>query len=260
MLKLKQWIAQAIETFKKIGEDIKALRASLNGKADLIDGKVPADQLPSYVDDVIDLVNIVTSNPTSGMTKGNKYYNSTSKKILTATSATAVTESDPVSDAIYVNTADNTVWRWSGTALVQLSGGLVLGETATTAYRGDRGKTAYDHSQLTSGNPHKVTKSDVGLANADNTSDAAKPVSTATQTALDAKADKVRKINPGTGLTGGGDLTADRTLTVSFATNAEAGAGTLTTKALNPAAMAAALDTWVGDSDPLATYTTASGT
>jgi hypothetical protein len=32
-----------------------------------------------------------------------------------------------------------------------------------------------------------VTKSDVGLSNVDNTSDAAKPVSTATQTALDAR-------------------------------------------------------------------------
>lgn len=35
----------------------------------------------------------------------------------------------------------------------------------------------------------KVTKADVGLSNVDNTSDANKPISTATQTALDAKAD-----------------------------------------------------------------------
>jgi hypothetical protein len=35
---------------------------------------------------------------------------------------------------------------------------LVLGETSTTAYRGDRGKTAYDHSQITNGtNPHNTT-------------------------------------------------------------------------------------------------------
>lgn len=48
--------------------------------------------------------------------------------------------------------------------------------------------TVYDHSQKTSGNPHKVTKSDVGLANVDNTSDANKPVSTAQATAIaDAK-------------------------------------------------------------------------
>lgn len=64
---------------------------------------------------------------------------------------------------------------------------LALGETSTTAYRGDRGKTAYDHSQ-TSGNPHGTSKADVGLGNVDNTSDANKPVSTAQQTALDGKA------------------------------------------------------------------------
>jgi hypothetical protein len=42
----------------------------------------------------------------------------------------------------------------------------------------------------TTGNPHGVTKSDVGLSNVDNTSDANKPVSSATQTALDLKVDE----------------------------------------------------------------------
>lgn len=50
--------------------------------------------------------------------------------------------------------------------------------------------TAYQHSQTT-GNPHSTTKSDIGLENVDNTSDANKPVSTATQTALSGKVDKV---------------------------------------------------------------------
>lgn len=63
-----------------------------------------------------------------------------------------------------------------------------LGETSSTAYRGDRGKIAYDHSQAT-GNPHGTTKSDIGLGNVDNTSDANKPISTAVQTALNAKQD-----------------------------------------------------------------------
>ena len=45
---------------------------------------------------------------------------------------------------------------------------------------------AYTHSSNTS-NPLSVTKPQVGLGNADNTSDANKPVSTATQTALDTK-------------------------------------------------------------------------
>ena len=51
-------------------------------------------------------------------------------------------------------------------------GNLMLGETSNTAYRGDRGKTAYDHSQTTSGNPHNVTKTDVGLGNVTNTEQA----------------------------------------------------------------------------------------
>lgn len=41
-------------------------------------------------------------------------------------------------------------------------GTLVLGETSTTAYRGDHGKAAYDHSQIVSGNPHGTTYQDVG--------------------------------------------------------------------------------------------------
>ena len=43
-----------------------------------------------------------------------------------------------------------------------LSASLALGETSDTAYRGDRGKAAYDHSQITSGNPHGTTAADVG--------------------------------------------------------------------------------------------------
>ena len=68
-------------------------------------------------------------------------------------------------------------------------GSLALGETSSTAYRGDKGKIAYDHSQAT-GNPHGTTKSDIGLGNVDNTSDLNKPISTATQQALNNKLDK----------------------------------------------------------------------
>lgn len=65
---------------------------------------------------------------------------------------------------------------------------LPLGEASSTAYRGDRGKTAYDHSQITSGNPHNVTASEIGLGNVNNTADIDKPISTAVQTALNLKA------------------------------------------------------------------------
>lgn len=65
-----------------------------------------------------------------------------------------------------------------------------------------------------------LTKSSVGLGNVDNTSDANKPISTAQQAALDAKAPTSRTISAGTGLTGGGDLTANRTLAVAYGTTA----------------------------------------
>lgn len=44
-------------------------------------------------------------------------------------------------------------------------------------------------------NPHKVTKAQVGLSNVDNTSDLSKPISIATQTALDLKIDKITETN-----------------------------------------------------------------
>lgn len=59
-----------------------------------------------------------------------------------------------------------------------------------------------------------LTKADVGLGDVDNTTDLNKPVSNATQTQLDGKAPTTRTIATGTGLTGGGNLTADRTLSV----------------------------------------------
>ncbi|MCI5119471.1 MAG: hypothetical protein D3913_16345, partial [Candidatus Electrothrix sp. LOE1_4_5] len=49
------------------------------------------------------------------------------------------------------------------------------------------------HRDIVAGNPHAVTKADVGLGDAENTSDLAKPISTATQTALDLKEDAFAK-------------------------------------------------------------------
>lgn len=49
---------------------------------------------------------------------------------------------------------------------------------------------AYDAHVASTSNPHSVTKAQVGLGNVDNTSDADKPISTATQTALNGKVDK----------------------------------------------------------------------
>lgn len=65
-------------------------------------------------------------------------------------------------------------------------------------------------------NPHSVTKAQVGLGNVDNTSDANKPVSTATQGALDLKADKsttYTKTEVDTALSGKASLSGNNTFT-----------------------------------------------
>lgn len=137
--------------------DVKAIPISqkgvANGVAELdANGLVPSSQLPSYVDDVLEY-DTKTGFPTNGE-----------------------------SGKIYIATDTNLQYRWTGTQYIEISSSLALGETSSTAYRGDRGKIAYDHSQKTSGNPHNVTKSDVGLSNVPN-------VSTNNQTPTFTKAD-----------------------------------------------------------------------
>lgn len=74
-------------------------------------------------------------------------------------------------------TADNTLYRWDG--------------TQWTADIDDPTRELLEEHEADHDNPHQVTKSQVGLGNCDNTSDADKPISTATQTALDGKLDKL---------------------------------------------------------------------
>ena len=80
-------------------------------------GKVPSSQLPSYVDDVVEYASI-SAFPATGE-----------------------------SGKIYIALDTNKTYRWTGSVYVEISPSLALGETSSTAYRGDRGKTAYDHSQ-----------------------------------------------------------------------------------------------------------------
>lgn len=129
-----------IESWK----DTIGTKGAANGVAGLDStGRVPSSQLPSYVDDVIDLVNFVSINPTSGMTIGNVYYNTATKKLFTATSATAGVTSVPEAGKIYINTSNNKTYRWSGTTMAEISASLALGKTSTTAFRGDYGNTLY---------------------------------------------------------------------------------------------------------------------
>jgi len=119
-----------------IGALASSLKGAANGVAELgADGRVPTGQLPSYVDDVLEFASFAAL-PGTGET-----------------------------GKIYISQDDNKTWRWSGTAYAEISASLALGETSATAYRGDRGKIAYDHSQAT-GNPHGTVPSDIGAARA----------------------------------------------------------------------------------------------
>lgn len=123
--------------------------ANSSGGVVLLDDNtlIPSRFLPSYVDNVIDLLGgIVESTPTSGMTAGYKYYVTSTKKIFTASSATSGITSDPISDVIYIVPDDINgaiMYRWSGTTLVKIvNGGIVIGTTSGTAFEGNRGLQA----------------------------------------------------------------------------------------------------------------------
>ncbi len=114
-----------------------SLKGANNGLAELDNtGKVPSSQLPSYVDDVLEYAN-KASFPASGET-----------------------------GKIYIDKSDNKTYRWGGSSYTEISASLALGETSSTAYRGDRGKVAYDHatakgSAFTSG-LYKITTNSEG--------------------------------------------------------------------------------------------------
>lgn len=241
--KQSSWIliGDTSELNSKVQQFINS-KGAPNGLASLNEsGIIPSAQLPSYVDDVIE-VDTFSNLPGTGE-----------------------------SGKIYIVQDTNLTYRWSGTDYVEISKSLALGETSSTAYPGDKGKattdklnripdklitdtvnvnqstteavlnfTTYrqeaqqigrntltitsattsqaglmsssdktkldglkDQAGITSdinavqtnlethinnkSNPHEVTKDQVGLGNVDNTSDANKPISTATQNALNDK-------------------------------------------------------------------------
>lgn len=234
-------IGDTSELNNKVQEFIDS-KGAPNGLASLNEsGIIPSAQLPSYVDDVIE-VDTFSNLPDTGE-----------------------------SGKIYIVQDTNLTYRWSGTGYVEISKSLALGETSSTAYPGDKGKATTDKLNKTSdkvvvgpttvnpstdkivlkyqthftstnsdsedshtinaattsqaglmsssdktkldglkdqagitsdinavqtnlethinnkSNPHEVTKDQVGLGNVDNTSDANKPISNATQTALNGK-------------------------------------------------------------------------
>lgn len=159
-------ITLTADTLNTISKDDKGVA---NGIATLDDaGKVPASQLPSYVDDVLE-----------GYLKAEdgKFYHE-------AEYTTAYTPED---GKIYVELSTNKSYRWSGSTYVEIAGGVALGETEQTAYRGDRGKIAYDHSQT----PHAPADAEANVID----SIAIKTSYTTTDTFLPPSKDKVVTID-----------------------------------------------------------------
>ena len=122
-------------------------KGAANGVASLDSGgKIPASQLPAGYDNVDMLQSFVTTNPSSNMKIGQKFYNTTTKKIFTATSATTGVETAVEGgDKIYINITENKSYRWTGATMVAVGdgSGVALGTTSSTAFRGDYGNTLY---------------------------------------------------------------------------------------------------------------------
>ena len=159
---------------------------SASGIAELDEnGKVPESQLPSYVDDIIegylydgdfyDEV-VVEGYLDSGVfyedaghttvitgeadkyyydLTGEKFYEYVSSVYAEVTPTTVTGETGK----IYVDLNSEKTYRWSGSAFTVVSDTIALGETSSTAYRGDRGKEAYDHAS----DPYKSVNKTVGL-------------------------------------------------------------------------------------------------
>lgn len=155
-----------------------------NGVATLNDqGLVPVSQLPSYVDDVVDVYATYTKSDVGVLTNIEVFSDSGKTQPVTGESG-----------KIYIDVENNYQFRWTGTKYAPVGAPIVIGEVAGTAYDGGKGKAIADkiNEHVTKiDNPHSVTKDQVGLGNVDNTSDKLKPISDATKSALEGKVDKV---------------------------------------------------------------------
>lgn len=144
------------------------------------DGKVPSSQLPSYVDDIVDVYATYSKSGTGVLSNIVLYSDAAKTKLVTGEAG-----------KIYQNIADGEPgyqFRWTGTVFSQTgASSLIIGEVAGTAYDGAKGAaatTAIANHKVDKDNPHEVTAAQVGLGNVDNTSDVNKPVSTAQAQAI----------------------------------------------------------------------------
>ena len=135
-------------------------------------GKIPTSQIPSAMGDVKE----------GYLYNGSFYYDAEHTQEIT-----------PAADMVYVDKSTNKTYRWSGTQYVVIGSDLALGETSSTAYRGDRGKAAYDFSQ----NPYTSNPAMNGTASAGSSTKWAKGDHVhPTDTSREAVSNKKQSVDP----------------------------------------------------------------
>ena len=127
-----------LDTLEAKHDAFVATKGQADGFAPLDgNGLVPANHLPSYVDDVIEVYATYEVSSTGGLTNIQLYTNATHQTPVTGESG-----------KIYINVANGEPpyqFRWSGTKFVDSNtSSLIIGEIAGTAFEGSRGKHLED--------------------------------------------------------------------------------------------------------------------
>lgn len=149
---LKTELTDSIQEVRDDLDTFKATKGQANGLASLgSDGKVPAAQLPSYVDDVIDVYATYDKSPTGDLSNISLFADADHNTPITGEAG-----------KIYQNVTTGEPgyqFRWTGTTWSRIvSGGVVIGEITGTAYDGAKGKTTTDNlNVLKAFNPIRLT-------------------------------------------------------------------------------------------------------
>ena len=149
---LKTELSEDIQGVQDALDAFIATKAQASGLASLDEnGKVPAEQLPSYVDDVIDVYATYDKSPTGDLSNIALFSDADHNTPITGEAG-----------KIYQNVTTGEPgyqFRWTGTTWsLIVSGGVVIGEITGTAYDGAKGKTTTDNlNTLKAFNPIRLT-------------------------------------------------------------------------------------------------------
>ena len=123
---LKSTSGDALFPRTSIDNLVDAVGSTVSVSVPVLDanGKLDSSYLPSYVDDIVDLKAITGTAP-STCAIGDMYFNNASGNLkiytATATNTWGTTGTTPETGKIYVNLADSKIYRWSGSAMVEIS-------------------------------------------------------------------------------------------------------------------------------------------